>query len=226
MKCDEEPTMRCDEEPTMRCDEGSIVRSRRPSLRTVRRQRPRTPGERPGPAPARARRWRLALRGLSPLALRLGAALALGVAFGALAACRSLDGPSPARAAAAGSVGLGLVAAPESAHGRPDPYAGQRDAVLAGGKLFARHCAGCHGRDGRGGRRGPPLDSAPVREAPPGDLFWFVTNGNLARGMPAWSRLPEAQRWQLVTFLKAQAAAGAAEPSSSRAASAAGPRKQ
>ena len=94
----------------------------------------------------------------------------------------------------------------------PDPYIGVSDAALAGGKLFARHCAGCHGSDGRGGRRGPSLATRKVREAPPADLFWFLTNGNLRREMPAWSRLPEAQRRQLVTFLRAGEAAAAVRP--------------
>jgi mono/diheme cytochrome c family protein len=101
---------------------------------------------------------------------------------------------------------------PQLAPRRPDPYLGVSDAVLAGGKLFARHCAGCHGADGRGGRRGPSLATRTVREAPPADLFRFLTNGNLRRGMPAWSRLPEAQRRQLVTFLQGEAAAAAVRP--------------
>jgi hypothetical protein len=29
-----------------------------------------------------------------------------------------------------------------------------------------------------------------------------LTNGVVRRGMPVWSKLPEPQRWQLVTYLK------------------------
>ena len=43
-----------------------------------------------------------------------------------------------------------------------------------------------------------------VQNAPAGVLFWYLTNGDLRAGMPSWSRLPEAQRWQIATFLKAQ----------------------
>jgi hypothetical protein len=29
-----------------------------------------------------------------------------------------------------------------------------------------------------------------------------LTNGVVRRGMPVWSKLPEPQRWQLVSFIK------------------------
>ncbi|HYL10691.1 MAG TPA: c-type cytochrome [Candidatus Acidoferrales bacterium] len=96
----------------------------------------------------------------------------------------------------------GLASAPESAHGRVNPYEGKAEAALAGRKLFERHCAECHGTDARGRGKAPSLDSGLAQLAPPGDLFWFLTNGNLRAGMPSWSRLPGAQRWQIVVYLK------------------------
>ena len=47
---------------------------------------------------------------------------------------------------------------------------------------------------------GPQDD--PLGNAKPGELQWLLTNGNLGKGMPSWSRLPEQQRWQLVAYLK------------------------
>jgi hypothetical protein len=41
-----------------------------------------------------------------------------------------------------------------------------------------------------------------VRIATPGTIFWILTNGVVRRGMPVWSRLPEQQRWQIVSYLK------------------------
>ena len=41
-----------------------------------------------------------------------------------------------------------LGRAPSPATGRANPFAGQPEAVLAGKKLFLRHCAECHGQDG------------------------------------------------------------------------------
>lgn len=96
-----------------------------------------------------------------------------------------------------------LERAPRWARTRPNPYAGQPAAQRAGEKLFHQHCAGCHGPQAEGGRRGPALARPFITDAAPGVLFWFLTNGNIARGMPSWSKLPEQQRWQLVTFLKA-----------------------
>ncbi len=92
--------------------------------------------------------------------------------------------------------------APSSAQARANPYGGNADAVRAGRKLVARHCASCHGEDGRGGRNAPPLDTVAVRRAAAGDLFWLLTNGDLRAGMPSWSNLPEARRWQIVAFLQ------------------------
>ena len=48
------------------------------------------------------------------------------------------------------------------------------------------------------------LKSSSVKSAKPGELFWFITNGNLNNGMPSWSNLPKQQRWQIVTFLESQ----------------------
>jgi mono/diheme cytochrome c family protein len=85
---------------------------------------------------------------------------------------------------------------------RPNPYAVQADAVRAGAKLFRQHCAECHHTNAEGGDDAPSLRAAHVQAAPPGALFWFVTNGDLRRGMPSWSRLPAERRWQLVSYLQ------------------------
>jgi len=94
-----------------------------------------------------------------------------------------------------------LAKAPEKARSRRNPLAGD-DAALAGGKkLFEQHCAECHGAAGEGSAKAPSLVAPVVLEAAPGALFWLLTNGVVRRGMPVWSKLPEAQRWQLVLFL-------------------------
>jgi len=41
-----------------------------------------------------------------------------------------------------------------------------------------------------------------VQTAEPGAIFWILTNGVVWRGMPVWSKLPEPQRWQLVSYIK------------------------
>jgi len=92
--------------------------------------------------------------------------------------------------------------APATATSRRSPYEGNADAVLAGGKLFRRHCEECHGREGEGTETAPSLRSALIQAAAPGTLFWFLGNGDLRGGMPEWSGLPEQQRWQIVSYLK------------------------
>jgi mono/diheme cytochrome c family protein len=98
-----------------------------------------------------------------------------------------------------------LAKAPKKASARQNPLEHDPDAVAAGGKLFGIHCAECHGAMADGGRKGPSLRSQEVQETSPGTLFWILTNGVVRRGMPVWSKLPEPQRWQLVSYIKSLA---------------------
>ncbi|HEY6320564.1 MAG TPA: cytochrome c [Thermoanaerobaculia bacterium] len=149
--------------------------------------------------------------GIAPAAAALTvASLAVGARLGG-AAGGALDGDAAGRAAGAGG-GHGLASVPASAPERANPFGESPDAVTAGRKLFLRHCAGCHGDDGGGGRRGPSLDSRRLRGASPGALFWFLTNGRLAAEMPEWSRLPAARRWQIIAYLQSRAVGGRGFP--------------
>lgn len=103
----------------------------------------------------------------------------------------------------------GLANVPEKARAKPNPLASDPDALAAGGKLFEQHCSECHGMKAEGTKRGPSLRSEPIRQATPGTLFWILSNGVVRRGMPDWSKLPEPQRWQLVSFVKALGSASA-----------------
>jgi len=95
-----------------------------------------------------------------------------------------------------------IARAPDKVRDKKNPYEGQADAVAAGEKLFRQHCAECHGDDARGRGRAADLRSPGVQNATPGQLVWFLRGGNLARGMPSWSGLPEQRRWQIVSYLK------------------------
>ena len=99
-------------------------------------------------------------------------------------------------------VGTLVQQAPARTTSVGNPFAGQQRAERAGAKLFARECAPCHGPAGGGMRTAPPLNQADVQEAPPGALFWVLRNGSLKRGMPSFAHLPEAQRWQIITYLR------------------------
>jgi mono/diheme cytochrome c family protein len=100
------------------------------------------------------------------------------------------------------SVYVELAKAPKKAAARPNPLATDPEAPVAGAKLFALHCAECHGETAEGGKKGPSLRASEVQQATPGALFWVLTNGVVRRGMPVWSKLPDAQRWQLVSYIK------------------------
>jgi mono/diheme cytochrome c family protein len=95
-----------------------------------------------------------------------------------------------------------IAQAPLATRDWHNPYEGQPDAIAAGKKLFLQHCAECHGEDARGKGHAANLRSPGVQNATPGELVWFLRNGNLWRGMPSWSGLPIERRWQIVTYLK------------------------
>lgn len=118
--------------------------------------------------------------------------------FGMAAAQTDNSGTqSPAK-----SVYAELAKVPAKAAGRHNPLESDPEAVVAGAKLFEMHCAECHGPNADGGKKGPSLRAEEVQQAAPGTLFWLLTNGVVRKGMPVWSRLPEPQRWQLVSYIK------------------------
>jgi mono/diheme cytochrome c family protein len=106
-----------------------------------------------------------------------------------------------------------LSKAPQKARAKRNPLRGDPDAVAAGRNLFEQHCTECHGDLAGGGRKGPSLLVEQVQNSEPGTIFWILTNGVVWRGMPVWSKLPEPQRWQLVSYIKSL---GVSEPVPSR----------
>ena len=85
-----------------------------------------------------------------------------------------------------------------------NPFTGDSQAAAGGKKLYSQNCAQCHGNNLQGMGPAPSLLSPGVKHAAPGELFWFITNGDLNKGMPSWSQLPKQQRWQIITFLESK----------------------
>jgi mono/diheme cytochrome c family protein len=108
----------------------------------------------------------------------------------------------PALLFAAAGDGLWMIKVPDKARTKQNPFAGEATAVAAGAKLYRQNCASCHGGDASGMDSRPSLHSERVRAASPGELEWLLKNGSMRNGMPSWSRLPEQQRWQIVSYLK------------------------
>lgn len=99
------------------------------------------------------------------------------------------------------ATGSWLAKVPAKDRARMNPLAGDPEAVEAGRRIFLQRCASCHGENAGGIGRRPSLHSMRVHAATDGELQWLLRNGSLGQGMPAWSNLPEIQRWQLVRYL-------------------------
>jgi mono/diheme cytochrome c family protein len=108
------------------------------------------------------------------------------------------------------SVYAELEKAPAKYRAKANPLVKDKEAVPAGKVLFEEHCAECHGGNALGTRKAPSLRAGEVQSAPPGAVFWILTNGVVRKGMPVWSKLPEPQRWQLVTYVQSLGPAAAA----------------
>ena len=108
-----------------------------------------------------------------------------------------------------------LRKAPGKYTGKTNPLANDTDAVAAGGVLFEEHCEECHGKEGMGGKKAPSLRAEEVQNAAPGAIYWILTNGVVRKKMPVWSKLPEPERWQLVSYIKSlrSASTQASQPS-------------
>jgi mono/diheme cytochrome c family protein len=92
---------------------------------------------------------------------------------------------------------------PAKDHAHSSPLAGDPNAIAAGALVYREHCQQCHKANAMGdGHKRPALSSERIRNASDGDIEWFLRQGDLGHGMPSWSSLPEAQRWQIVAWLK------------------------
>jgi putative copper resistance protein D len=87
--------------------------------------------------------------------------------------------------------------------------------VASGARLYATHCATCHGPAGRGDGPGgaglprPPADltASHTAQHTAGDMFWWLTHGIPLAGMPPFGAvLSEEERWDLINFIRTLAA--------------------
>ena len=101
--------------------------------------------------------------------------------------------------------------APASAKAAKNPFQGQEpDAAKS---VYQTRCAACHGPNGEGSGNIPSLTSGKAQGASDGELFWYITKGDLNNGMPAWDSLPEKDRWQIINYLRVL---GGSKPGSPR----------
>ncbi len=118
---------------------------------------------------------------------------------------------------------LSLAAQNKSFHNAPastkelkNPYEGQTSAVQTGKKIYLFRCSRCHGKNAEGSGNIPALVDGKLESVTPGELFWFVTHGSPDNGMPSWAKLPQRQRWEVVSYVKSlgQSQTAKGEPAS------------
>src|SRR5580692_12975573 len=101
--------------------------------------------------------------------------------------------------------------APLSSKQQRNPYEGQHPASAKAD--YVLRCAACHGQNGEGTGNIPPVATGKAQGASDGELFWYITRGDVNNGMPSWESLPEQQRWEIVNYLRVL---GASKPGSPR----------
>ena len=106
--------------------------------------------------------------------------------------------------------------APAAAAKSENPFSGEENAK-AGRELYLHNCSTCHGQNAEGMANIAALATGATQTAKPGEIFWYISRGNKAAGMPAWKALPAEQRWQIISYLRVLPTAegaklGAAKP--------------
>jgi glucose/arabinose dehydrogenase len=104
-----------------------------------------------------------------------------------------------------GSLAQSFHGAPAESVAVKNPYPGV--APTAKG-AYKHSCARCHGDNGEGSGNIPPLAKGPAQTVPEGSVFWYVTKGDVANGMPSWAGLPARTRWQIISYLRTLGHAG------------------
>src|SRR5439155_9544764 len=114
-------------------------------------------------------------------------------------------------------VGVYLLVSPGGASSGPftreptNPIPGNAASAERGQALFSQNCVACHGPAGRGDGPGatvlnprPPDFTQPHTAAhSDGYLFNIISNGSPGSAMPSWrGQLSEAERWDLVNYIR------------------------
>lgn len=102
------------------------------------------------------------------------------------------------------------IGASQEARSLKNPLANDREAVEAGKKLYTRHCAACHGPQGKGdgsmalagGTPSNLTDDKWDHGSTDGEIFVAIRDGT-SPDMEAYKeKLSEKEIWQVVTFVR------------------------
>lgn len=90
--------------------------------------------------------------------------------------------------------------APASAKDLKNPF--DHEPPAGAKSLFHSRCAVCHGENGEGMGNVPSLAKGHADSATDGEIFWYITQGDVNNGMPSWASLPEEDRWKIVAYIR------------------------
>ena len=94
---------------------------------------------------------------------------------------------------------------------RTNPIPAEPQVLAAGLQQYAEMCLMCHGAPGvephafarNLSPKPPAMTSTAVQSSTDGELFWVISHGIMATGMPAFGPAhSEEDIWQLVTFIR------------------------
>lgn len=119
-----------------------------------------------------------------------------------------------------GAIALAVISsrprwnAPADVKAEKNPVPADAASLAEASDIYGKHCVSCHGEKGDGkGKRAPRLSVAPsdftdahaMSQLTDGEIFWKIGAGR--RPMPSFgNRLSEAQRWELVRYVREFAA--------------------
>jgi mono/diheme cytochrome c family protein len=101
--------------------------------------------------------------------------------------------------------------APASAKKLKNPLSATAENIDSGKILFNKHCASCHGEDGKAKTqiaanmkvKPSDLTDKAMKGITDGEIFWVVTNGIIKSGMPAFKTIANDQeRWRMTLYVK------------------------
>ncbi len=132
-----------------------------------------------------------------------------------IAGCRSPELPKPtapgdaSRPAAVEATRK--IAVPDAVVARKNPFAGNTSVLADGRRHYERHCAICHGLDGRAHTEigehlfpeASDLLDPVVRGYSDGMLYYLIENGVHQSGMPAWKDVMRSDEiWKVATYIR------------------------